>query len=125
MRFLYRQQQAKKKEIFQVDIDRSTKVKFMTASEFKRYKNARTHSFFGGTFDAGRVDFVVPFDSVWYVVVEKGTLQAPLPLTCSVQLAPPDREQLSSIALDAPAGVKALYSAPAAMEAAEDEVTEG
>lgn len=103
MRFLYRQQQAKKKEVIDVEIDRLTKVKFMTASEFKRYKNARSHSFYGGTFDPGPVRFVVPFDSVWYVVVEKGPLRDPLDVRCSLHIGPPDREALSTVALDAPA----------------------
>lgn len=102
MRFLYRQQQAKKKEVIDVDVDRRTKVKFMTASEFKRYKNARTHSYYGGTYEPGQVRFVVPFDSVWCVVVEKGPFHAPLDVRCSVHIGPPDREAMSTVALDAP-----------------------
>lgn len=102
MRFLYKQTQAKKKEVFEVEIDRPAKVKFMTASEFKRYKNARTHSFYGGTFEETPIRFVVPFDSAWCVVIEKGSYRAPVDIVAGVKLLPPDRNYLSSIAVDAP-----------------------
>jgi hypothetical protein len=103
MRFLHKQFQAKKKEIIEVTIDRTTKVKFMTALEFKSYKNARTHSYYGGTFEAGTIRFVLPFDAIWNVVVEKGAYHAPIDVRASARLIPPDREVLSTVALDAPA----------------------
>lgn len=103
MRFLHKQFQAKKKEIIEVTIDRSTKVKFMTALEFKSYRNARTYSYYGGTFDAGTIRFVLPFDAIWNVVVEKGAYHAPLDVHASSRLLPPDRDVLSTVALDAPA----------------------
>lgn len=120
MRFLFKQVQAKKKEIFEVEIDRSTKVKFMTASEFTRYKNARTHSFYGGTFEETPVRFVVPFDSVWYVVVEKGTYHQPVDIAVQVRLLPPDRSYLSSVAVDAPAHLRG----PELIESGDPEVQE-
>jgi hypothetical protein len=49
---------------------------------------------------------VVPFDSVWYVVVEKGTYHAPMDVQTSVRVLPPDRQILSSIAADAPDHVR-------------------
>ena len=42
MKFLHKQYAAKKKEIIEVRIDKPTKVKFMTASEFRKYKMHRT-----------------------------------------------------------------------------------
>ena len=43
MRFLYQPFEAKRKEIIEVEIDQSTKVKFMTAREFKSYKMGKTY----------------------------------------------------------------------------------
>lgn len=107
MRFLHQKFQGKKKEIVEVDLDRPARVKFMTATEFKRYSGARTHTFFGGRFDAGKVRFVLPFDSAWTVVVEKGTKTDPVDVKARVSLCPPDREVLSTLAIDAPDHVRA------------------
>lgn len=107
MKFLHQKFQAKKKEIVEVDLSKPARVKFMTASEFKRYTGARTHTFYGGQFEQGKVHFVLPFDSVWTVVVEKGTLNAPVEVRASVRLLPADRNALSTVALDAPAHVRA------------------
>ena len=106
MKFLHKQYAAKKKEIIEVRIDRSTKVKFMTASEFKKYKMHKTHSYYGGTFDRGVVRLVLPFDSVWNVVIEKGTHSSPLAVVGSCSHKAPDRQTLSTIALDAPDHVR-------------------
>lgn len=103
MRYLYKQFQAKKKEIVEVELDRSTKVKFMTALEHRRYERGRTHTYYGGSFDAGTVRFVVPFDSVWTAVVERGTHAAPIGVNAQCRLLPPDREVRSTRPLDAPA----------------------
>lgn len=107
MRFLYKQFQAKKKEIIEVEIDQPTKVKFMTASEFKKYKKGKTHSFFGGRFEESPIRFVLPFDSMWNVVIEKGSYHEPMQITASCRLMMPDRQVTSSIAADAPAHVRA------------------
>ncbi|MBV6405500.1 MAG: DUF1883 domain-containing protein [Flavobacteriales bacterium] len=114
MQYLYKQFQAKKKEVIEVEMDRPTKVRFMTATEFKRYKNCRTFTFYGGTFDSTPVRFVVPHDAVWYVVVEKGLRAEAIPVKAQCRVLPPDRQIRSSVALDAPAHVRA---ADALMEA--------
>ena len=102
MKFLHLKFPAKKKEIVEVELSKPARVKFMTASEFKRYSGARTHTYYGGMFNKGVVRFVLPFDSVWTVVVEKGTKSAPVEVKASCKLLPPDRNTLSSVALDAP-----------------------
>lgn len=106
MRFLYKKYQAKKKEIIQVRTDGRTKVKFLTARDFKQYQRGKTHRYYGGTFDAGEVKFVCPFDSVWHAVVEQGTYSEPINISATCSLLPPDRGTLSTIALDAPTSVK-------------------
>ena len=106
MKFLYKKFQAKKKEIVEVRIDRPTQVRFMTAVDFKRYKNGRSFNFFGGTFEGSLVRFVLPYDSVWHVVVEKGTHYEPMDMNAQCRVLPPDRQVLSSVALDAPAHVR-------------------
>lgn len=103
MKFLYKQYPAKKKEILEVELDGSARVKFMTASEFKKYSNGRTHTYYGGQFEGSPVRFVVPFDSVWYVVIEKGTSREPVRVQARTRLRVADRDVLSSIAIDAPA----------------------
>ncbi|MBK7753155.1 MAG: DUF1883 domain-containing protein [Flavobacteriales bacterium] len=78
----------------------------MTAVDFKRYKNGRSFNFFGGTFEGSLVRFVLPYDSVWHVVVEKGTHYEPMDMNAQCRVLPPDRQVLSSVALDAPAHVR-------------------
>jgi hypothetical protein len=107
MKFLHVKFQGKKKEIVEVSLDRPARVKFMTANEFKNYSGSRTHSYFGGRFEDRVIQFVLPFDSVWYVVVEKGTVLEPNDVKASCRLLPPDRNMRSSLALDAPAHVLA------------------
>jgi hypothetical protein len=106
MRFLHKQYQAKKKEILEVEIDRPVKVKFMTAFDLKLYKMGKTHRFYGGLFEESPVRFVVPFDSVWNVVVEKGTHYSPIEVNATCRTLPPDRQMLSSVASDAPDSVR-------------------
>jgi hypothetical protein len=106
MKFLYKVFEAKKKEIIEVDIDRPTKVKFMTGREFKKYKQGKTHTYFGGLFEESPVRFVIPFDSVWNVVVEKGKYFAPIDVKAKCALLPPNGLVRSSIAADAPPEVR-------------------
>ncbi len=114
MRFLHKKFQAKKKEIVEVTLDRPSRVKFMTANEYRKYERARTHTFYGGRFEDRVVHFVLPFDSVWVVVVEGGPLKDPMTVKASCRLLPPDREMRSSVALDAPASVaQALFEGEA------------
>ncbi len=105
MKFLHQKFQAKKREIVEVGLDKPARVKFMTASEFRLYKMGKTHTYYGGRFEENPVRFVLPFDSVWNVVVEKGTHSAPIEVKASCKLRGPDRQLLSSIAVDAPAHV--------------------
>lgn len=111
MKFLNKQYQAKKKEIIEVELDRPARVKFMTAMDFKKYKNSRTHTFHGGLFEESPVRFVVPHDAVWYVVVERGTTAQPNDVQANCRLMLPNRAVTSSIASDAPSHVRELAAA--------------
>lgn len=106
MRFLHKTFEAKKKDIIEVEIDKPTKVKFMTGRDMSAYKKAKSHTYFGGTFEETPVRFVVPHDAVWSVVVEKGTHRAPLEVHASCRLTPPNGMVRSSIAMDAPDHVR-------------------
>ncbi|MCW5898910.1 MAG: DUF1883 domain-containing protein [Flavobacteriales bacterium] len=108
MRFLHKTFEAKRKEIIEVEIDQPTKVKFMTGKEMKAYKQGKTYSYFGGLFDESPVRFVVPFDSVWNVVVEKGTFRQPLPVKAGCQLLLPNNTVRSSVPKDAPPELRAM-----------------
>ena len=111
MRFLYKPIEAKKKQIIEVEIDQSTKVKFMTGKEFKAYKQGRTHTYIGGLYEESPVRFVVPYDSVWTVVVEKGTHREPLDVKASCALLAPNNAVQTSVPSDAPAKVAAALRA--------------
>ncbi|MFZ1688072.1 MAG: DUF1883 domain-containing protein [Flavobacteriales bacterium] len=126
MKFLHQQYQAKKKEIIEVEIDQPTKVKFMSGMDFKKYKLGKTHKYFGGLFEESPVRFVLPYDSVWNVVVEKGSWKSPLDVKANSRVLVPNRKALSSIASDAPDHVrKAIQSEvedePATVQSGEDQ----
>lgn len=125
MRFLHKHYPAKKKEIIEVEIDRPAKVKFMTAFDHKQYKLGRSHKYFGGRFEESPVRFVVPYDSVWHVVVEKGTHYQPLDVAARCRLMLPDRDARSSIAADAPDHVRALEQGDNGRTGITEEMTEG
>lgn len=102
MKFLHKTFELKKKEIIEVHIDQATKVKFMTGKDMKTYKQGKTYSYYGGTFEESPVRFVVPFDAVWNVVVEKGSFRQPLEVTATCGVLPPNSTVRSSVAVDAP-----------------------
>jgi hypothetical protein len=106
MRFLHKTFEAKKKEIIEVEIDKPTKVKFMTGRDMNAYKKGKTYTYYGGMFEETPVRFVVPYDAVWSVVVEKGTFRQPLDVHASCRLMPPNSMVRSSIAVDAPEHVR-------------------
>lgn len=115
MRFLYKPFEAKKKQIIEVEIDVPTKVKFMTGKEMKSYKLGQTHTYVGGLYEESPIRFVVPYDAVWNVVVEKGTHRQPLEVHASCHLLGPNKTVRTSIPADASA------SLVEAMNAAEDD----
>ena len=106
MKFLTKTFEAKKKEIIEVTIDKPTKVKFMTGRDIKAYKMGKTYSYYGGLFEESPVRFVIPYDSVWNVVVEKGSYYNPLTVHASCAVVPPNSSVRSSIAADAPDHVR-------------------
>ncbi len=106
MRFLHKTFEAKKKDIIEVEIDKPTKVKFMTGRDMSAYKKAKSHTYYGGTFEETPVRFVVPHDAVWSVVVEKGTHRQPLDVHASCRHTLPNSMVRSSIAVDAPEHVR-------------------
>ncbi|MBL7965238.1 MAG: DUF1883 domain-containing protein [Flavobacteriales bacterium] len=125
MKFLHKQYEAKKKEIIEAEIDRPAKIKFMTAIEFKAYKNGRSHRYFGGLFEESPVRFVVPYDANWIVVIEKGTHYQPLEVQGRCRLLMPMRGVRSSIASDAPAHVRALEEGAATSDEGMGAMEEG
>jgi hypothetical protein len=104
MKFLHQTFEAQRSEIIEVEIDKPTKVKFMTGRDLKAYKLGKTHTYYGGMFEESPVRFVVPYDGKWTVVVEKGTYSAPLDVTASCQLTVPNPHVTSTVAIDAPPG---------------------
>jgi hypothetical protein len=108
MKFLHKTYDAKKKEIIEVEIDQPTKVKFLTAKEYKAYTQGRTYTYFGGMYEESPVRFVVPYDAHWNVVVEKGTQKNPIAVVASCRLTMPNSTVRSSIAIDAPQHVREL-----------------
>lgn len=118
MKFLHQSFEAKKKEILEVEIDTATKVKFMTANDLKAYKLGKTYQYHGGLFEESPVRFVVPYDSIWTVVVEKGSYRAPMQVNATCRRIAPNTSVRSTVAMDAPPHVRALESGAANDEAA-------
>ena len=121
MKFLHKTYEAKKKEIIEVEIDKPTKVKFLTARDYKSYTQGRTHSYHGGLYEESPVRFVVPYDANWNVVVEKGSLRQPLQVAAACRLTMPNNTVRSSLAVDAPKHVKELAAAEGVAGASVDE----
>lgn len=113
MKFLHKTFELKKKEIIEVHIDVATKVKFMTGRDFKSYKLGKTHSYYGGLYEESPVRFVVPFEAVWNVVVEKGTFRNPITVSAQCGVLPPNSTVRSSVASDAPEHVRLAEAAEA------------
>lgn len=108
MKFLHQSFEAKRKEIIEVEIDVATTVKFMSGTSLKAYRMGKTNTYYGGRFEESPVRFVIPFDGVWNVVVEKGTYSAPIEVHAVCKLLNPNNMVYSSVAVDAPAHVRAL-----------------
>ena len=85
MKFLYKKYAAKKGEVIEVALSAPSIVKFMTASEFKKYAGGRTHTYYKGRDEDDHVRLSLPFDSTWHAVVEKGDTD----LTATTKLCPP------------------------------------
>lgn len=111
MKFLHKTFELKKREIIEVHIDKPTKVKFLTGRDMKSYKLGKTHNYFGGLFEESPVRFVVPYEAVWNVVVEKGTHREPIELTAQCGILAPNGTVRSSIAVDAPEHVRLAEAA--------------
>ena len=109
MKFLHKTFELKRREIIEVNIDVPTKVKFLTGQDMKAYKRGKTHSYYGGLFEESPVRFVVPFEAVWNVVVEKGSYKEPLDVVSQCGVLAPNSTVRSSIAIDAPAHVLAAH----------------
>lgn len=108
MKFLHQSFEAKRKEIIEVDIDVATSVKFMSGTALKAYRMGKTHTYYGGRFEESPVRFVIPFDGVWNVVVEKGSYKEPIEVHAVCKLLNPNNLVYSSVAIDAPEHVRAL-----------------
>ncbi len=119
MRFLYKPFEAKKKQIIEVEINTSTKVKFMTGKEMKAYKMGQTHTYIGGMYEESPIRFVVPYDSVWNVVVEKGTHREPLAVEAKCHLIAPNNSVRTSIPVDASKDVRQAMSTEEQVDAVE------
>ena len=111
MKFLHKTFELKKKEIIEVNIDAPTKVKFLTGRDMKSYKLGKTYTYYGGTYEESPVRFVVPFESVWNVVVEKGSFRSPIDVNATCGVLPPNSTVRSSIAVDAPEHVRLAEAA--------------
>ena len=124
MKFLYRTFEAKRKEIIEVEIDQPTKVKFMTARDLKAYRMGKTYSYHGGLFNESPIRFVVPFDSKWNAVVEKGTFRLPMEVKASCKLMSPNGLVRSSIAVDAPPEIRKFAMDREGLEDGQDHASE-
>lgn len=99
---------AKKGQTIEVTFDKPTNVKFMTATNFTKYKKGNTHTYYGGFQEESPVEFVIPKNGTWHAVIEKGTFSKPLEVSGN------------AILKDAPEGLNSASSSKA-IEASEEE----
>ncbi len=78
MRILQKPIKAKKGQQVEVTFSRPTKVKLLSAGEFKKYKRGKTHKYYGGWQETSPVVFTIPDDGMWHAVVEKGSYNDPI-----------------------------------------------
>ncbi len=86
MKFLRQPFTAKAKDRIVVSFDKPTRVLLLNSSELDRYKKGQTYRYRGGLATNSPVEFEVPFDGVWYAIIEKGSFRAPLNVTGSAKL---------------------------------------
>lgn len=124
MKFLYNSFKGKKKQIVKVSIDTATTVKLLTAYDHGKYKKGQTHRYRGGTFNSGDIFFRIPADSIWYVVVEKGSNNNPIQVQARVEVLPADKSIPETVALNAPPPASNGASKAVIEEESEEEVAE-
>ena len=86
MLFLHGVIKGKKGYTVKVDISHPTKVKLISNKEFRNYKMNKPYRFYGGFFEDSPAYIPFPSSGVWHVVVEKGSLKNPLPVTAKVEV---------------------------------------
>jgi len=86
MKFLRQPFTAKAKDRIVISFDKPTRILLLNSSELSRYKKGQTYRYRGGSVTKSPVEFEVPFDGLWYAIIEKGTFRAPLNVTGSAKL---------------------------------------
>ncbi len=86
MLFLHGILKGKKGFTVKVDFSHPTKIKLIKDKEFRNYKLNKPYHFYGGFFEQSPAYIPFPSSGVWHVVVEKGSLKNPLPVTAKIEV---------------------------------------
>lgn len=85
MRFLHGRLKVNKGGKIRVTVSQPTRVLIMNETQFRRYKNNMTFSYFGGQKE-GTFEWNVPSTAIWNVVVEKGAYHKPVDIKASIKV---------------------------------------
>ena len=97
MKFLHRPFKANPKDVVVVEFSAPTKILLLHRLEFNRYKKGRTYRYRGGFAEKSPVEFTIPAQGTWHVVIEKGTYKNPLEVTGSAKLIPHHYDTLNGM----------------------------
>jgi hypothetical protein len=86
MLFLHGVLKGKKGFTVKVDFSHPTKIKLIKDKEFRNYKLNKPYRFYGGFFEQSPAYIPFPSSGVWHVVIEKGSLKNPLPVTAKIEV---------------------------------------
>jgi len=100
MRYLHSKLKARRGETLEVTFDQPAKVMVMPAREFKRYKENKTFTYFGGFKEDSPYAVALPRDGEWHTVVELGSYYNPKNIVASVKLVAGAAAPLPSAASD-------------------------
>ncbi|MEQ9187121.1 MAG: DUF1883 domain-containing protein [Cryomorphaceae bacterium] len=85
MRFLHGKAKASKGDKIRISVSRPTRILIMNSSNYRRYKNHQTFTYFGGQKE-GTYEFTVQSTNIWNVIVEKGTYAQPIDIKVNIEI---------------------------------------
>lgn len=101
MRFLHGSLKAHIGDMITVQPSAPTRVLIMTDREFNKYKNNMSFTYYGGHKDDA-YKFTIPKSGTWKVVIEKGTVNAPVDLTANISITRGAAKRLAASSASTP-----------------------
>lgn len=86
MKFLHQPFFANPEDRIVVEFDKPTEVMLIHTSQFDKYRGGRTYRYRGGFSEKSPIEFKVPYQGVWHVVIEKGTYKRPMEVRAKAKI---------------------------------------